>query len=268
MCEDQAVTYLRRFGYAVIRLPKADITPLQVLAKSGRDLSRWGHLNDVLVAPATVSLPKLTVDEKAADISGQKTSELSVGVGLKILGGVISALGGSTIGLEVAFKSAKSLSFTFTEVLCDSVPPAQVDAYLGQCDLNPHAVHSQRLLEDDQIYVVSSCIKSRKFVIEAKSSGSGTFKLDVPVIQNTIGGAVNVAGERSSNAKITFEGGFPLVFGFQALRLMYRNGSYTAMALSSETPSMKALAKRGVANRRNSTKPEYLAPGDGFYFFR
>jgi hypothetical protein len=53
--------------------------------------------------------------------------------------------------------------------------------------------------------------------------------VDVPVIQQAVGGTVTVGGSSATDARVTYEGRVPLVFGFQAVRLFYEKRAYTVM---------------------------------------
>src|SRR5438132_14374872 len=105
MCSDPFLTYLKSFGYCVIRLPKVDIKPLQILTKRGSDLERLGELETLLVSGSNIPAPPTKENVRAANISGQRTSDLSIGVGLSILGSVIGAMGGSKLGLDVKYQN-------------------------------------------------------------------------------------------------------------------------------------------------------------------
>src|SRR5689334_4121378 len=83
---DPFLTYLKSFGYSVIRLPRTDISPLQVLVKEGTRLTRLGDLVSILQPGERVALPVVKMDIPAASISGERTRDLSIGVGLSILG--------------------------------------------------------------------------------------------------------------------------------------------------------------------------------------
>lgn len=224
---DPFVTYLKSFGYNPIRLPRANIRPLQLLARDGKELTWIGDVTDLFVGPA--ELPKLEIDNPAAAIAGKRTGELSLGVALNLLGNVIGALGGTKLGLDVAYKSARKAVFEFPDVLEDRVSVAKLDQYLAQSDVNPNSVAIGKMLDADDIYITTSCIKSRKFTVDAESERGTTVALDVPVIQQTVGGTVKVSAAGASQGKLTYEGPVPLVFGFQAVRLYYDNGAYTAI---------------------------------------
>ena len=53
---DPFIQALKSFGYLTVRLPKADIAPLQILSKNGKDLERLGFLEKLLMTGGAVSL--------------------------------------------------------------------------------------------------------------------------------------------------------------------------------------------------------------------
>lgn len=227
-CNDPYITYLKSFGYSVIRLPKADIKPLQVLSRQGKDLNRLGDLASLLVSGSNVPLPPLSENVRAANICGQRTSELSAGVGLSIMGDIISAMGGSKLGLDTKYKGAKSAVFELQDVYEDKVEIIKLDQFLADSDVNPFSKHVAEMLEADELYITTATLKSNKFTLEAKKSGGHNLDVNIPEIQGVVGGNVKVMGANDVTSKVTFESPIPLVFGFQAVRLYYDQGRYTA----------------------------------------
>jgi hypothetical protein len=225
---DPLLTYLKSFGYSVVRLPRTDIRPLQVLVKEGTRLTRLGDLATILRPGKQIALPTLKENVAAASLSGERTRDLSIGVGLSILGNVIGAMGGSQLGLDAGYKNAKTAAFEFADVLEDRADLVEIDQYLSDADISAFSSHVAQLLEADAIYVTTSTIKTRKFIVQAKESSGATLDVKVPVIQAAVGGSVKVSPSASANSKVVYEGTVPLVFGFQAARLFYENGHYTA----------------------------------------
>jgi hypothetical protein len=228
MCNDPIVGYLKAIGYNVIRLPRRDFKPLQILTRQGKDLVNLGDLAIVLVPGAGAQIPVIKVDEPTTTIAGKATNKLSLGMGLSILSSFLGAMGGGKLGLDAKYKSAKSLTFEFTDVLKDSVQIAALDQFLGASDVNPNSRHVGDLLEADAIYVVSETIKSRKFTVGAQDSHGGEAAVDVPEIQEIVGANVKISAAASRASRLTYESAEPLVFGFQAIRLYYDEGRYTA----------------------------------------
>lgn len=243
MCRDRFINYLKEYGYNVVRLPKSDVRPLQILTRQGRDMDRLGDLITVLVPGENVALPKVSENAHAANISGQRTSDLSLGIGLSILGSIIGAMGGSTLGLDAKYKEARSIMFEFHGVLEDRVEVAELDMFLGDADVSPFSRHVADLLEADQVYVTTATIKSTKFTVEAKSSSGTALEVDVPMVQQVVGANVAVSTNPNAASKITYEGKVPLVFGFQAWRLFYYDGRYHTSEYAGNLGGMRGVDK-------------------------
>ena len=225
---DPFLTYLKSFGYSVVRLPRTDIRPLQVLVKEDTRLTRLGDLATIVRPGKQIALPALKENVAAANISGQRTRDLSIGVGLSILGSVIGAMGGSKLGLDAGYTRATTAAFEFTDVLEDRVDLIDIDQYLTDADISAFSNHVAQLLEADAVFVTTSTIKTRKFIVQAKDSNGVTLDVKVPDIQGVVGGSVKVSTSGEAASKVVYEGTVPLVFGFQAARLYYENGRYTA----------------------------------------
>lgn len=245
---DPFINALKSFGYNVVRLPKADIQPLQILSKNGNNLERLGAMTKLLTAGDNIPVPAITSGNPVAPISGSRTSELKLGLGLSILGNIIGALGGTTLGLEAQYARAKSAVFEFQDVTEDKVDIVDIDQYLGDADIQPASVFVSKLLEADQIYVLTSVIKSTKFTFEAKIDKDTSLKVNIPVIQQIVGGNVNISAKNSDDSKITYEGKIPMVFGFQAIQLFYDKGRYTSFkpAENIAMRSLKSIADAGI----------------------
>ncbi len=245
---DPFLTYLKSFGYSVVRLPRTDIRPLQLLVREDTRLTRLGDLETILRPGTQIPLPRLKENVAAAGISGGRTRDLSIGVGLSILGSVIGAMGGSQLGLDVGYKNAKTALFEFADVLEDRVDLADVDQYLTDADISAFSSHAARLLEADSVYVTVSTIKSRKFIVQAKETSGAPVELKIPEIQQIVGGSVKVSSAGTTESKIAYEGSEPLVFGFQAARLFYENGRYTSF--TPMRPGDGALETAAPSNAR------------------
>jgi hypothetical protein len=249
MCTDSFIDYLKQVGFSVIRLPRRDFHPLLILMRQGKDLVTLGELATVIVPGAGAVLPAVKEDAPASAVSGQRTSDLSVGVGLSILGSVIGAMGGGSLGLDAKYRSAKSIAFEFTGVLMDSLEIAALDKFLGASDVDPNSRHVAELLEADEVYVVTATIKSKEFTVDAKGEGGANVALEVPEIEQVVGGKVRVARSGTTSSKITYAASAsdepPLVFGFQAVRLFYDEGHYTAFE---PLPSGKLAARELAAS--------------------
>lgn len=227
-CKDNSITFLKSLGYSIVRLPRAGINPLQILIRKGNTLETLGELSTLLTSGSSIALPIIRTDVPAATISGQRSSDISIGVGLSILGSIIGAMGGSKIGLEITYDKARTIAFEYYDVLSDSIEIAALDQYLSDADVNPFSRYVTQLLESDDVYVITSTIKSKKFHVEGRKKDKTGLEVSIPEIKGVVGGNIKVSGQSERSTKVTFEGTIPLIFGFKAVRLIYDNGKYTA----------------------------------------
>jgi len=239
-CNDPYVKALRAAGYNVIRLPRADVRPLQLLAKAGDTLDRIGDLTAVLLAGPNIALPTVKENTRVASVSGQRTGDLSAGIGLSILGSIIGAMGGSTIGLDVTYRQAESVTFVLEDVFEDRVDIALLDQYLANGDVSPFAAYVGKLLDADRLYVTTATLKSTKVSVETRRSQGSDLDVSLPEIRNVVGGNVKVGGKGDSTSKVTYEGSIPLVFGFQAAQLFYDKGRYERFKVLRDGASLES----------------------------
>ena len=167
---DQSITFLRTYGYSVFRFPRASAQPLELMHREGKDLTRLGMVPDLVVA-GEIPAPAARRDTSPGiDIEGKETSKVNVDIGVSILGSFISALGGARLGLEVAFNKARTVTFQYTSVMEDVVDVLALEKFVKAGRISPHiAAGTLEKLLDDEVYVVTSVLKTKKIVVTAQT---------------------------------------------------------------------------------------------------
>jgi hypothetical protein len=211
--KDPSVTFLNRFGYNVIKLPRVGIEPLDII---GRDeTTQWlGPLASVW--KSTESVPTPSGPRPAAPVNGQKTDQLQLTFGLKILANALAAFGASVPALDAAYSRARKVQFAYTNVTSTVVPPLEAGNYLAAGTLNtanPVVTH-YFTGEDTQAFLVVDVLKSDSLTVTATDEQGGDVGLDVPAIQALVGAKVAVKAGGSSSSTLTFKGQEPVAFGF------------------------------------------------------
>lgn len=224
--------YLKRFGYGTLALPKASIQPLTMLAKTGGRLRPIGPLAGTLL-PGAIAIPEMT-RTKTADISGSKTGALDASLGLDILGGAIGALSGSTLGFKAAYKNASSVEFEFGDVFENRIEFTDLDSFLASA--KPHTAIGpaiQQMLEDDDIYVITATIDARQITVTSKASDGTDLGLEVPVVQQLVGGKIAVGATSTTASVLTYTStDTPLAIGAEVVQLFFRNKRYQTAKLT------------------------------------
>ena len=219
---DQSIAFLREFGYSVFRFPRASAQPLELLHRDGKDLTRLGMVPD-LVTPGELPTPTVRRDASPGiDLEGKETSKVNVAIGVSILGSFIAALGGGKLGLDVAFNNARTVTFRYTGVMEDAVDVLALEKFVKVSRVSTQIPSGtlEKLL-DDEVYVVTSVLKTKKIVVAAQGDGGATAKVDVPVIQQAVGGNIKVETAAGRDSHVAFDGAVPVAFAFQAVQLVF-----------------------------------------------
>src|SRR5436190_17074162 len=82
LCKDPSLTFLNASGYNVVRLPRVGIGPMDILGKDAT-IERLGRVDQLWTS--TQPLPTVNGPLDAANITGQKSSDMKLSIGLKIL---------------------------------------------------------------------------------------------------------------------------------------------------------------------------------------
>lgn len=258
---DQSISFLKHLGYCVVRLPRADLKPLNTLLKTGKkDLTRLGELSTIMIKGSD-DLPPLSVDNIAPHgVSGKESSSVKIEIGVNILGGIIQALGGSNLGLSTAFGRAKSVVFKFGNVLEDHIDIDRLDQFLSSASIRPNQNAVTSALIDDEVYVITSTIKTNSFTVTAMGESNVSVGLDVPVMQQAASGSLKVNVDKATEGTITYEGTIPIVFGFQAVKLIYDDQTQTYTTVDPLDAGKMAAKDVG------KIEPTFLSLDEGVFF--
>lgn len=258
-CSDKSTSYLKSLGYNVVRHPNAAFQPLDLIGVQ-KETGYLGPLN-LLITQSPGPLPAIQRNVAAADMNGQMSSKLDFGIGVSILGGLISALGGGTLGASASYTDAQTIEFAYSGVLNDIVVPLEVGNYLknGSVDAG-NKVLAQYVIGNGDLYLVTKTAKSRKFTVSYERKNGTGAKVEVPVIQQMIGGSISVTSDNARKHVITYEGPTELTFAFQCFQVgvedgmlnltATRAGGVVAAVAAGNADSPASLASHGLLDVR------------------
>lgn len=268
MCKDASLTYLNELGYNVIRYPRADILPLDVLGRQRGTIARLGRLPD-LTTLGGVAAPALRSDVHAANLEARRSSKLDAEAGVTVLGPYLKALGGNPQA-SAYFRRVKSMQFVFSDVLIDEATPAEIGAFLGRCPIDVRNLLWRSYLNGEgELFIITETLKSKTLTVAADADSQAGVAIDTGALQSAVGGNVAVSGGGKSSSLLSFNGSVPLVFGFKCLRLQVAGGR---LALVNASPSAAlAFSVPGAPDAARSAPPEPAEPvllGDGLIHVR
>ncbi len=220
--KDPSITFLNKFGYNVIRLPRTGIEPLDVI---GRDqVTQWlGPLSKVWTSSSPEPLPG--PPHPAAAVNGQRSDALELSLGLSVLANTLAAFGASAPSLNTAYKSAHAVQFTYTNVTSTSVSPFDAGNYLacGSLRTDNPVVKNYFANEKARAYLIMEVLKADSITVTATDSHGVEVGIDLPHVEGVLDAKIGVKPSNSSNSTITFTGPVPVTFGF-AVQQISRQG--------------------------------------------
>ena len=258
---DQSIAFLRSHGFSVFRFPRASAQPLELMHREGKDLTRLGMVLD-LVTAGPAAAPEIRRDASPGiDIDGKETSKVNVAIGLSILSSFIGALGGGKLGLDGAFSRARTVTFQYTGVMEDAVDVLALEKFIKAGDVSAHIPSGtlEKLL-DDEVYVVTSVLKTRKILVSAQGENGTAVKVDVPVIQQAVGANLSVDAAGTQESRVAFEGQAPLAFAFQAVQLVFDDSG--EFLTTQQLPAGDAAAR--TLRRTDERRPVFLEARGAF----
>lgn len=239
--------------YLPLAMPNSGVQVLQVLTRRRGVLRNFSDLATVLRGDDEG--PCVARDVVVANTGGDTTRTAKLQLGLAVVGALVGALGGGQLGLDVAAGSARSVRYAYTGVVKDDVDLASLDQWLAAADLHDHAGAVSDLVTAEMLYVVTGVLRATGVGISLLDSRDQGIGLDVPVIQEIVGGGVNVSASRESGTSIELAGKMPITVAAKAAQLKVdpERGFW-----------VQATPARGHEIRDLSRRASYLSDPSGF----
>ncbi|MEO8070768.1 MAG: hypothetical protein ABI652_05160, partial [Acidobacteriota bacterium] len=181
ICKDPSLTFLNASGYNVVRLPRVGIDPMDILGKD-KSIERLGRVDQLWTS--TQALPAINGPQAAAAISGQKSSDMKLSIGLKVLAGALGAMGAAVPDVTLAYSKAAKVNFVFTDVKSFSVDSLAIGQYLTAGDLasNNPVVRHYFDDEDCSAFIITEVLRSASITVTATTESGTEVSVDLPAM--------------------------------------------------------------------------------------
>jgi hypothetical protein len=259
-CKDPVTKELNDRGYNLVKLPRVGIEPMDVLGRDGGSMEKLGSIAEVWTSKAAI--PAIGAPTPAAGIAGEKSSDLDLGIGLKLLSNVLAGLGGgiSLPSLNVAYKRAKKVQFRFMNVESTSITPFALGKFLaaGSLDMsNPFVAHYFGN-DETQEYVIFDVLKSDSISVTAKGDADAEVEADLGALSGALSANVKAKAGAAGATEITFQGTVKATFAFKLYEVAFENGKWTPRGVGASDDLAFALADPHVSAFGKSV---VIAPG-------
>jgi hypothetical protein len=228
LCKDPVTKELNKRGYNIVKLPRVGIEPMDVLGRENDSMEKLGSIAEVWTS--TAALPAIGAPASVAGIEGERSSDLDLGVGLKLLGNVLAGLGGgiSLPSLNVAYKHAKKIQFKFVNIESTNITPFALGKFLanGTLDMsNPFAAHYFGN-DETQEYIIFDVLKSDSISVTAKSESGTEVSADVDALSGALSANVKVKVGVAGSTEITFQSAVKATFAFKLFEVLFEDGKW------------------------------------------
>ncbi len=243
--KDPSITFLNKFGYNVVRLPRTGIEPMDIVGHDA-DTRNLGNIGRVWTS--TIPQPEPKPPRATSAVNGMRTDALDVSFGLDVLANALTMFGAASPSVNFAYKSAHTVNFAYVNVTTTSVDAFDAGAYLASGTLhtdNPQ-VANYFLNEKAKAYLILDVLKSNSITVTATDSHGTSVGVDVPAIQGVVGAKVKVSPSDASNSSITFTGPEALTFGF-AVQQLIRDGDVWRLTGAKPSGDIAFGVAEGVA---------------------
>ena len=110
---------------------------------------------------------------------------------------------GAKAELDLSATGARSVEYAYTDVTADVVNVARLDAWLATADLAPGGGRVADLLVAERLYLVTASLKAAGVTSTMRDAKGAALKVDVPVVQQLVGGGVTVSGSSARTSELT-----------------------------------------------------------------
>lgn len=258
LCKDPVTTELNKRGYNLVKLPRVGIDPMDVLGREDDSMEKLGSMTEVWTSAAPV--PPIGSPAPVAGVTGEKTSDLDVGIGLKLLADALAGLGAglSLPSLSLAFKKAKKVQFKFINVESTSITPFALGKFLakGTLDMTNPFVSHYFGNDKTQEYIIFDVLKSDSISVTAKTESGTTVEADIGALSGALKASVSAKASSAGASEITFEGKVKATFAFKLFEVLFENGKWVPQGV----PPSDDLSF-AVGDEVATVQPAMIAPG-------
>lgn len=213
---DEIMRRMAQKGFTKIAYPRSEFGVFTLVYEWKR---RRGSANDFdYLAPGLMPrlLPAAPITD-IPDLEGTWSRERDISIGLSILSGLLTAIGGGSLGLKGGFKDSKTIKYSYSGLAGEYISPSGLGQHLGQFSAPSSPPLSDWL--GDNLYVATGVLTARAITVEAKKESGQTADIDVKAIEDQLGVESDVKIDTKNEYTITFEGKVPVPVGLRLFKI-------------------------------------------------
>jgi hypothetical protein len=220
--DDPFTSQVRLLYHAnVLRVPRAGVDPLDVLAVKKRWVEHRGRLPGLIAGGTDLGLPA-PATYRVSDLDGVRSAALDVNVGAKLTATFLQALGLPVPGAELEaalWSSTSAVGFEVREVSEHRVDLGLLGVAMAGRQLADNPATGIFLTDKAvRMLVVTRVLTSSNFAVRASARAGQSVKASVDAIENLLGKTTTAdSWKRESEQTISFGGDTAVTFAFGAV---------------------------------------------------
>jgi len=243
---------LKEFGFNLVAMPKPDIYPLQVLAKEDNEtVFKIGTINDLFSQGDEVAPPAIERNKTVPEIiKGTFLIDLELNTKINLMNFWKSAFNGANFNAQI--NSSDKILFSYAQGKVTEVSSLiQLNAYINDAKLNRNISTFRDQLEKENIYIITSVLKSNTFELELVNNDSYKADFEISDKQKVVEISSDVQRKKEINNIISHNSETDcLVVGFKAVKLIYNKHFW-----SSKKADYKIKSAEGIVLRSEEDFP-------------
>jgi hypothetical protein len=254
-CRDQFTRELNKRGYCIVPLADASVHVREIVGRRGHNLFRFGDLT--VLFESTQPVPMVVNGVSVAPLDVTETGVLDGGIGSLL---VSRWLGSDKAELSGRLRRTRHFKLKIGNVEKEYLSLAEADAYFAEAKLLTHLPTVEQLMEVDGLYLITSVLKTPSMPLESFSGDVIGANLSATEIQLGVSGSLKVYSDDREGRRINFSSDAPVVFAFQAAKLLFDDGRYRSFS-----PEGGLTLMGGAQERSGSDEPRLVDEVTGIF---
>ena len=219
--------WLKQQEYSAVLLARRDIAPADLLMRPRENFSlKVGAVGMLLSSDAALPEPAPAAPTETPTAGFERSVE--VGFGIVVLDAVVGGAISTKLGPDTDLKHGRQLTLTYEDPVRDAIDVPDLQAWLEGAEVTGPQ-EARRWLGDGSLAVVTAVLRTAKLSIVAHGDDGEPIGLSAEEVQAIAGDQATVTGDPDAGPKLTFEVATPVVFGFQAFRLVFEDEAFRSL---------------------------------------
>ncbi|WP_421948600.1 hypothetical protein [Phaeodactylibacter xiamenensis] len=214
-------SHLEEQGYLFVALPKPDLAPLHLLTEHKGHLEEYdGLLLDLFEKDES---PFPLKERQLPDFSGQQLLQTDWSAGADLLSGLFKFFQQKEDKLQASLSGMRGLilSFAYENIEEERVSEQALDNFLaGSLPKQKGFERSVERLQDGELYVLTSVLRSNQFTVTINCQREDQGKLEVAV-NEIVDAHAGVERKQGNSFSLKAEGEQSFVFACRAAQVLY-----------------------------------------------